>query len=39
LGDITQIYRPGGYGRWPNGCHTADAKNRKYITFDEAIDV
>ena len=39
LGDITQIYRPGGYGRGPNGGHTADAKNRKYVTFDEAIDV
>jgi hypothetical protein len=39
MGDITQIYRPAGYGSGPNGGHPTDAKNRTYISFDEAIDV
>ena len=39
LGDITQIYRPGGYNYGPNGGHPTDPKDRKYISFDEAIDV
>jgi hypothetical protein len=39
MGDITQLYRPAGYGSGPNGGHPTDAKNRTYISFDEAIDV
>lgn len=39
LGDISQIYRPGGYNHGPNGGHPKDPKDRKYISFDEAIDV
>jgi hypothetical protein len=39
MGDITQIYRPADYSSGPNGGHPADPKNRKYVTFDEAIDV
>ena len=39
MGDIMQIYRPGGYGKGPNGGHRACPLHRKYITFDEAIDV
>jgi hypothetical protein len=39
MGDINQIYRPAGYSSGPNGGHLADARNRKYVTFDEAIDV
>jgi hypothetical protein len=37
--DITKIYKPAGYGNGPNGGHREDHKNRKYITFDEAINL
>lgn len=39
MGDISQIYRPAGYGIGPNGGHPKDPYDRKYVTFDEAIDV
>ena len=39
MGNISQIYRPGGYGSGPNGGHPKDASDRKYISFDEAIDI
>lgn len=38
-GEIEKIYRPGGYGGGPNGGHHQDAHNRKYISFDEAINL
>lgn len=37
IGDINNIYKKPGYGSGPNGGHTADSKNRKYITCDEAL--
>lgn len=37
IGDITQIYKPAGYGGGPNGGHAQDRRNRQYISFDEAI--
>jgi hypothetical protein len=39
IGDITKIYRPGKYGWGPNGGHIQDPYNRKYISFDEAINI
>ena len=39
FGDITKIYRSAAYSWGPNGGHPQDQYNRKYITFDEAIDV
>jgi hypothetical protein len=39
FGDITKIYRPAAYSWGPNGGHPQDQHNRKYITFDEAIDI
>ena len=39
LGDITQIYKPAGYGNGPNGGHRQDPHNRQYISFEEAINV
>jgi len=38
-GEIEKIYRPGGYGEGPNGGHRQDPYNRKYISFDEAINL
>ncbi len=37
--DIEKIYKPAGYGSGPNGGHIQDPYNRKYITFDEAINL
>lgn len=37
LGDITQIYKPAGYGWGPNGGHPQDPHNRQFISFEEAI--
>lgn len=39
LGDITEIYKPAKYGCGPNGGHPQDLYNRKYISFEEAINV
>jgi hypothetical protein len=39
FGDIEKIYRPGGYGSGPNGGHRSDEHNRKYLGFDEAINL
>lgn len=39
MGDISQIYRPGGYGSGPNGGHPTDTSYRKHMSFDEAIDI
>ncbi len=36
--DIAKIYRPATYGRNSNG-HPHDKHNRKYITFEEAINI
>jgi hypothetical protein len=37
MGNVCKIYKPPKYGRGPNGGHKADRRNRKYISFDEAI--
>ncbi len=39
LGDIEKIYKPAGYSNGPNGGHPQDIYNRKYISFDEAINI
>jgi hypothetical protein len=39
IGDITQIYKPAAYGYGPNGGHRQDPYNRKYISFEEAINL
>ena len=39
IDDITKIYKPAGYGSGPNGGHAQDPHNRKFITFDEAINL
>lgn len=39
LGDITKIYKPAKYGNGPNGGHRQDPHNRKYISYDEAINL
>jgi len=39
LGDITKIYKPARYGFGPNGGHQQDPYNRKFISFEEAINV
>jgi len=39
LGDIDKIYKPPRYGYGPNGGHQQDPYNRKYISFDEAINL
>jgi len=39
IGDITQIYKPAGYGSGPNGGHKQDSYNRQFISFDEAINL
>lgn len=39
LGDITKIYKPAKYGPGPNGGHRQDTYNRRYISFEEAINV
>lgn len=38
-GNINEIYRPGNYNSGPNGGHPQDPHDRKYITYDEAINV
>jgi len=38
MGDISRIYRRACYGGGPNGGHRKDDADRKYISFDEAID-
>lgn len=38
-GNIDEIYRPGNYGTGPNGGHQQDPHNRKYLTYDEAINI
>ena len=39
VGDIAQIYKPARYSFGPNGGHPQDPHNRKYITYDEAINL
>jgi hypothetical protein len=39
MGDIRKIYRKAQYSNGPNGGHPQDPHNRKYITFDEAINL
>jgi hypothetical protein len=39
IGEIEKIYNLPKYGNGPNGGHNKDRYNRKYITFDEAINV
>ena len=39
IGDITQLYKPAGYGHGPNGGHRQDPYNRQFISFDEAINL
>ena len=39
MGDISQIYKPASYSSGPNGGHPQDPYNRRYITFDEAIQL
>ena len=38
IGNINAIYKPASYGNGPNGGHPADPLNRKYITYDEAVN-
>uniref|UniRef100_A0A6C0K5Y5 Methyltransferase FkbM domain-containing protein n=1 Tax=viral metagenome TaxID=1070528 RepID=A0A6C0K5Y5_9ZZZZ len=37
MGDIAQIYKPARYGHGPNGGHSQDPYNRKYVSFDELM--
>ena len=37
IGDIAQIYKPARYGNGPNGGHSQDPYNRKYVSFDELM--
>ena len=39
IGNINKIYKPPKYGSGPNGGHSSDFKNRKYLSFDEAIEL
>jgi hypothetical protein len=39
FGDIEKIYRPPRYGLGPDGGHRQDPKFRKYLTFEQAINV
>jgi hypothetical protein len=39
IGTIEHIYKPAGYGEGPNGGHPLDPHNRKYVTFEEAINL
>jgi hypothetical protein len=39
FGDITKIYKPATYSNGPNGGHPQDPYNRKYINFEEAINL
>ena len=39
IGDIEKIYKPAGYGCGPNGGHMQDIHNRRFISFDEAINI
>ena len=39
FGNINKIYRPPKYGSGPNGGHIKDKYNRKYINFEEAINL
>jgi hypothetical protein len=39
FGDIEKIYRPPRYGSGQDGGHPQDRKFRKYITFEQAINV
>jgi len=39
MGDIGEIYKTAKYGCGPNGGHRQDLYNRKYISFEEAINV
>jgi len=39
LGDISNIYKPPKYSFGPNGGHPHDVYNRRYISFEEAINV
>jgi hypothetical protein len=39
IGDIAKIYRTAKYGRGPRGGHLKDPHNRKYISFDQAINL
>ena len=37
MGDIEKIYNPPRYGNGPNGGHLPDPYNRRFISFEEAI--
>ena len=39
INNINNIYKPAKYGSGPNGGHPQDSKNRKFITFNEAINL
>lgn len=39
FGCIEKLYRSPKYGSGPNGGHPADKLNRKYITFEQAINL
>lgn len=39
IGNIIKLYKPAGYSYGPNGGHPQDLRNRKYITFEEAINL
>jgi hypothetical protein len=39
IGNISKIYKSAKYGSGPNGGHIKDPYNRKYITFEEAINL
>lgn len=39
LDDIEKIYKPAAYSNGPNGGHPQDPHNRRYIHFDEAINI
>ena len=39
IGDITKIYKPPRYGCGPNGGHKQDPYNRKFISFEDAINL
>ena len=39
VGDIDKLYKPARYSYGPNGGHPQDPYNRKFISFEEAIDI
>ena len=39
LDDVEKIYKPAAYSNGPNGGHPQDPHNRRYIHFDEAINI